>query len=335
MIQQQLENVKNVISDKKVLIAKNIILLEGMSRAGKFFLGKIISNLEKTEYYQYLTTLERLPIILKGGGISEDAASALIKLIIDESFYYRGLGRNINLRYDDASSIYHSLEMDKYFKRSLAPYSNDLKSEILTNGNTRSALYIVADTFPLIDIFFRAYPNLKIIKEMRHPTDLIFSCIKNGFGWRHENDPIAFHIVFEAEPEPIPWYAIDWKEEYLSLPDVDRVIKSIDYLNKLEFEVYNSMTEKQKHNIHIVRYEDLVERTNETIQMLCKFLGKKPLEGMPSVLARERVPKILDIKERDEKSIFIKKKASERYYDIFLEMVERYQEEMFSEYEKK
>jgi len=326
---------KNIFSEKKALIAKNLILLEGMSRVGKFFLGKIISNLENTEYYQYLTTLESLPIILKGGGITENAAIALIKLIIDESFYYRGLGRNINLRYDDASSIYHSLEMNEYLNRSLTPYNNDLKSEILRNGDIRSALYIIPDTFPLIEIFFKGYPNLKLIKEIRHPIDFIYSCIQNGFGWRHENDPIAFHMVLETNQVPIPWYALNWKEEYLSLPDVDRVIKSINYLQKLEIDVYNSMSEKQKQNIHIVRYEDLVERTNETIQMLCKFLDKKPLEGMPIVLARERVPKIIEVKERNEKAVFIKEKATKKYYQIFMDMVEKYHEVKFNEEGKK
>jgi hypothetical protein len=325
---------KNIVAKKKALISNKVLILEGMTRVGKFFLGKIISNLENTEYYQYLTTLENLPIILKGGGISEDAATALIQLIIDESFYYRGLGRNINLRYDDASSIYHSLELNEYLKRSLTPYSNDLKSEILRNGDTRSALFILPDTFPLIDIFFKAYPNLKLIKEIRHPIDFIYSCIKNGMGWRHETDPIAFNLVFENDSAPIPWYAIDWKEEYLSLPDVDRVIKSIDYLHKLEIEVYNSMTPEQKQSIHVVRYEDLVERTNKTIEMMSKFLEKKPMEGMQTVLARERVPKIIDLGERDKKNLFIKENASNKYFNIYTDMVDEYNEEKFDELEK-
>ena len=40
---------------------------------------------------------------------------------------------------------------------------------------------------------------------------IIYSCINNGMGWRHESDPIAFNLVFENDTAPIPWYAIDWK----------------------------------------------------------------------------------------------------------------------------
>ena len=322
---------KNIFVEKSALIAKHLILLEGMSRAGKFFLGKIVSNLENTEYYQYLYVLENLPIILKAGGITENAASALIKLMIDESFYYRGLGRNLNLRYDDASSIYHSLEMNEYLIRALAPYNKELKAEILRNGEKRSALYIIPDTFSLIEIFFKAYPNLKLIKEIRHPIDLIYSCYVNGFGWRHENDPISFHMVLGTSKATIPWYALDWKDEYLNLADIDRVIKSIDYLLKQELDTYNALNEKQKQQILIVRYENLVEETDETIELISKFLDKNPLPGMKTVLARESVPKKLPPEERKKKDAILKKNASKEYYKIVTDLVDSYHENKFNE----
>ena len=64
---------------------------------------------------------------------------------------------------------------------------------------------------------------------------------------------------------------------------------------------------------------------------LCKFLDKKPLEGMPVVLARERVPKIIELKERNEKASYIKEKATNKYYQIFADMVEKYHEVKFNE----
>ena len=61
------------------------------------------------------------------GAITEDAAIALLKAHKDEYFYYMQLGRNINMRIDDATSIANSLEKEIYLKRSNTPYGEELK----------------------------------------------------------------------------------------------------------------------------------------------------------------------------------------------------------------
>jgi len=322
---------KNIFFEKSPLIVENLILLEGRTRAGKLFLGKIISNLENTQYFQIPTVLENVPMILKAGGMTEDAAAGLIKLIIDEGFYYQGLGRNTNMRFDDASSIYNSLEFDEYLKRSLTPMSKELKMKILIDGKKRSVLYIIPDSFCLIDIFFKTYPDLKLIKEIRHPIDLIYSCYINGFGNRHEDDPIGFHMVLETSKAAIPWYALDWKDDYLNLADIDRVIKSVKYLNDLEIKVFHELSEKQKGQVLVLRYENIVEKTNEMIELMSKFFGKKPLEGMQTVLARERVPRKLPLEERKKKDAILKKNASKEYYKIVTDLVDSYHENKFNE----
>ena len=65
--------------------------------------------------------------------------------------------------------------------------------------------------------------------------------------------------------------------------------------------------------------------------MISKFLNKSPLIGMPTVLARECVPRPLSLEERKEKNMVLKEKASKKYYKILLDMVDNYHENKFNE----
>jgi hypothetical protein len=322
---------EQVFVEKKVSLVKNLILLEGTSRAGKLFLGKLISNLENTEYYIYSTVLEHVPPMVKVGGMTEDAAISFIKAHIDQSFYDRGMGRYLNLRYDDASSVYHSLELDEYLRRSLTPYGKDIKAKILKNAAIRSALFIIPDTFPVVGILFKAYPDLKMIKSIRHPIDLVYSLYVNGFGCRHNDDPMAFHMIMQGNKESIPWYAQGWQDEYESLSDADRVIKTTSHLFRMETEAYESFTEKQKQQILVIRYENLVEQTHDIIKQICTFLDKEPLKGIEAVLAKERVPIKLSAEEQRYKLATLKENSSKECYDIFMNIVDDYDKKKFNE----
>ena len=106
----------NILFLRENLLVKNLVLIDGLARAGKFFLGKIVSGFKNMEYFQYSSLLEQIPYLVKLKALREDAGICLLQNHIDEYFYYRQLGRNINLRLDDATSINNSLEKEIYLK---------------------------------------------------------------------------------------------------------------------------------------------------------------------------------------------------------------------------
>ena len=101
------------------------IIVDGIGRSGKFFLGKILCGLENIEYFQYVSVLEHIPYLYRLGFINEDAAISLLQVNADEHFYNMLVGRNINLRFDDGSSVINSLEPELYDKRAKMPVNND------------------------------------------------------------------------------------------------------------------------------------------------------------------------------------------------------------------
>ena len=51
----------NVQLANKPNLVKNILFLSGMGRAGKFLLGKIVSNFQRVEYFKFVSLIEQLP----------------------------------------------------------------------------------------------------------------------------------------------------------------------------------------------------------------------------------------------------------------------------------
>jgi len=105
---------RKTFSTNKPSFVKNPIFIDGFSRAGKLFLGKIVSCLKGIENFQYVSVIEQILYIHKIGSITKNAAIALIKCQVDEYAYNMYLGRNLNFRYDDTTSIYNNLELNNY-----------------------------------------------------------------------------------------------------------------------------------------------------------------------------------------------------------------------------
>ena len=234
------------------------IIIDGIGRTGKFFLGKLICGLENVEYFQYVSVLEHVPYLNRLGCINEDAAISLLQVNADEHAYNMFVGRNINLRFDDGSSVTNSFESELYTTRANTLIDNDaIRNK--KHDNIRLSPFITHETFPNMEIIFKAFPNIKIVLLKRHPIDVVHSWFLRGWGNRFENnDVLAFIPLVNNNKRQFPWYVNGWEEEYHSISEVERIIKCIDNLMKMEEETFKSLTIKQQQQVLIIRYENLV-----------------------------------------------------------------------------
>ena len=234
------------------------------------------------------------------------------------------LGRNLNFRFDDASSIYNLLKLDEYLKRSLEPYGPELKLIIINNKS--KSLFVLHESLPHINLLYEAYPKMKFIHLSRHPIDVVHSWYKNNWGSRFQSDPFSFIPVVQSNNDLVPWHAVDWKEEYVSLSSMDRIIKNISYLLNLEKNTYTSLTKNIQSLILEIKYEGIVENTSDTIESLSKFFGEAPHDQVDYILTREKCPKKISLKQRDNKLKEIKKVASEKYINLLNKMIVEYED---------
>ncbi|MBI2095271.1 MAG: sulfotransferase domain-containing protein [Candidatus Omnitrophica bacterium] len=298
---------------KRKCIAPNILLIDGIARSGKFLLGKIVSHFKRIEYFQYSPMLDQIPVLWKTRVFEHRSAVAYLQLVIDNFVYNRIIGRNLNLREADHSSIDRSLERSAYLDRAKNPDVKKMLSQFYSKKRVPSL--VVHGMLPLIEPYFEAFAGLKIIHTRRHPVDLVHSWNRRRWGVRFFSpDRRSFVPVFQGARRPLgPWFAFGWKDA-ARLSPIDRVIKSILTIAGLEKKKPKTLDPTRKKRIFFTCFEDIIQRPDDTVRALSDFLKAKPHPRMKSILRREGCYRRLAVGEGKKKLDEIRKEASARYF---------------------
>jgi len=267
------------------IINDDIVIIDGLTRTGKFYLGKIISGIQGLEYFISNSEAERIIMINIAGTLTDVDAASLLTLTINEAIYSMAIGRNINMRFDDGSSVLNSFEKDLYISRQKKGSSGDIGLKTVTD-NKRSSVIMFHQSLSAINMIKRSMPKCKIINLRRNPIDLAYSWIKRGWGTRYGKDNLSFEAVYEHKNGLVPYFAKEWAEDYLSSNEYDKVVKSIVDLTEQESTVINS----NQYDICCVYYDNLIEQPINEVNKICTFLNRLP---------HESIYKTIEIETRD------------------------------------
>jgi hypothetical protein len=284
-----------------------LLLLDGISRSGKFLLGKVISHFERVDYFQYATVLEHMPILWRMGLISTEAAVPFLQVQVELRIYDQALGRCLNTRTEDSSSIHHSTDKPRYLKRAEMDGDDAYKSFL---NEKRIPSFVTHEILPHARLFLDAFPYLKMVNIQRHPVDIIYSWAKRSFGSRFGQDPTFFVPMILGKETAKPWFTRDWDPPYESMSPMDRCVQGVLSLQDFEQKAYSDLNDDEKKQVMFLAYERLVSNSNEVTGKVSEFLGTEPFENMESILKRERCFRELPTGERCQKFEEIGKEAS-------------------------
>ena len=304
MVRENEASVSNL--SRPELITDKILYLDGLSRSGKFLLGKIVSNLRSIEYFQYEPILEHLPILNYLNIMSDIDAIAYFRLSLNMFVYNRSIGRNMNLRPDDGSCLRNSSEYKFLNDRMFKP--DGLEALQVFNAEEKYSAFLIHECLPHIEFLINATPHMKMINIQRHPVDTAFSWCKKKWGERFGVDPLVFAPTVDFNEGSAPWFAEDWQEKYLTSLPVDRVINSICALHQLEKNA--SFLPSLLENVLFISYEYLVFTPYDVICQMSDFLDAEPFPNMEEILLREGCFRPLDAEERRKKFLVLGETAS-------------------------
>lgn len=302
-------------------LVKNLLVVEGITRAGKFLLANILQGFPKIEPVQYNYLLEQIPFLAKFGLIEKNTAQQLLQCEVDIHAYEMRIGRNLNHRRSDKSSIHNRPDAQEYLNRTNKPDGNLAVAEF--NKEKPYSLQIAHELMPNIEIYFDTFPQLKVISIQRSPIELVYSWYKRGHGHRWGSDPKVFQMVLEGVSKPIPWFSAEEKGNYYQLSEVDRIIMAIEKLIKLGKKSYQKLSSKNKKEILFLPYEKILAQPVKTVEKISLFLKLKPGKQMPKILKREKLPN--QIKNQEENLLKIKNLASEKYFRKLLKLQLEYE----------
>ena len=326
---------RKISVDARPSIVKILLFVEGFGRCGKLVLGNVINGFDGVEPIQYYGLLEQLPFLEKFKLIDKKITQEIIRCEIDTHCYEMLIGRNFNHRIYDGTAIAKIPNYKKYLKRS-AEEDRDKNLNSFLKDNAYS-FFMMHELMPNIKTYFEIFPHLKVISIKRNPVDLVYSWHKRNLGQRFGQDPKIFIIPIKSPGGPIPWYAHSFKEKYYSLSEIDRVILSIQKLFVMYKNSYAHLPQELKGRILFITFEDLVfHRTDKVIMNIGKFLKRKPLPEIKSVLKREDIPRkaahgkqCLRLEEKfmctECKAEELKKIASKKYFSLLKKLSQNYE----------
>lgn len=207
--------------------------------------------------------------------LDDETASYLFRHVYNEKIYNLNIGREINKRKYDYSSIYNYKKSDIYIQREKSINEGDLIiGKIKKEKNNYPIMFHNVLLNP--NFIFKAYPKSKVIFIERHPVDLIFSWIKKKYYGKFYSNPRATTLSFKSKKITYPFWCDRYHEEYAKLNNIyEKTIFLLEKLYVIQKKNFLKFKKKYSKNILLVKFEKLTEETDNEIIRIEKFLNLK------------------------------------------------------------
>ena len=295
----------------------NICFLSGCQRSGKSLLAALLPSIKKIEILNKEPILGSIFSMYQTGELDNKATKYLLSFILSNVNYSNFLGRKINLKKNDETSIYHLLNYREHLKK----ITVNKKINFKKIKNKKTIIYDTHNILLNLNLWTDLNKNFKIINVERHPVNLIYSWYKNGFG-NFRYSPISQILLYKYKNKLVPYYALKWKKRYVKMRELDRIINIIYSLTKKSDLEYKKF--KYKNKILRIKYENILENPYENLKKIEKFLKHKS-----KIFFNKYSKKIKFDNKTSENIIFkklslIKKNSSKDSHDKVHELINLY-----------
>ena len=301
------------IKFEKKSFLKNLILVTGTHTSGKSMVAPVVASLNKVEILRKIYLLDQLAILNEFKKINKKSSSFLAKQILDQSYYDQLIGRNMNFRYEDETSVAIS-KNPSYFKKRLKIKRGP---EVIAK-HKKKGTHMLVDTHDGV-WFYNFWKNLniknmKIINIYRNPIDIVNSWINLDLGKAEKQLLCQIPLIRYKNKTKIFYLSNNIKKKYNSKYDciVDMVFNCV---NK-EIESYKKIKDKKK--IIRIDFDDFATDTKNYINKIEKFLNLSKTKFTKKILIRENLPRVIKTEDRENKRKLIKFNTSVHYYNKLL-----------------
>lgn len=274
----------------KTPLVGDLAVVDGLARTGKMLMGKLVSNLKRADHFMQPLDLEYMAIMDRLGLLDEHNAAAMFRMVLDQMLYDRMVGRNLNTRLGDSSSVLKSTDYGELLARTHGPEGWTAVNAF--NDKRRFQVLMTHVLLPSFAMVQRAVPDLRMIQMVRHPVDVVASWAARDWGRRFGVDALALNpTVAIGEAGSVPWWAVEWGEEYLGAIPMDRIIRSVLTLMELGEQRFATLDEAQRARIRFVAYEPFARAPLPELVAIADFLETEPHSNMNVVALREGLPR--------------------------------------------
>ena len=286
----------------------NVVVVTGSLNSGKSMVAPIVSSLKKVEHLRKLIEIDQILHLTNLKKIKRETAVFLVRHYLDKSFYEQLIGRNINFRIGDETSVFTSKNPGELIDRIFTK-----RGEHLIQKHKKNKTIFCMDTHDgmmLYPIWRDVNRKYKFINIFRNPIENVNGCYNVGQG---KIEKIIFNelIMFKKNKNIFPLYYLDKYKNYPKTNPMDRVIEEVLFCLKNEYANYKKY--KNDKNCIFFENEDFAVNTEKNVKKICKFLKTDKSKFTKKIMNRERCPRIIDpevYKEKYKKIKFLSTRKS-------------------------
>lgn len=268
----------------------NIVIVTGTCRAGKTLLSQILATMEHVEWIEEPWMPMQIPVMEHLKLIDRKTAISLIRANFKELFNDSILLRNGNFRPNDLSSIWNVKGASEIFHR-----LNNIcsRQEVKEYARENKSIFLLdlPEILPFIDLFYEAFPKLRVINVVRNGLAVAKHIeAKKWFSidqllYPTNNQVFQKYRSLENEKEFfLPWWVDKGSEEkFISYGEYS---KGLYYWYRiLNFNNF-SFKEDKYQNYSVIRYEDIVSEAQKTVESLENLLKKKRTDRTYALISK-------------------------------------------------
>jgi hypothetical protein len=300
-------------------ITDNIVFVSGLTRSGKAILCPIVSSFEKVEKVNVNFLLEQIPQLEYTNMLSSEAAVYLLRAGMNLMVYDNAIGRNSNFRPDDFTSVWKYKDPMQYVQRLFSP-DKDVVIEKLNKGKSIFSM-MAHNALWHADLWFKAYPQLKIIHVQRNPVEIVYSWMGKNYGGDFYKSSRANILTYNYTGVLVPYYAYGWEDEYLNYRDTDRIILMVQKIVERHRDSYNNLSQNLKNKVLFVKHHEIATNPDIELSKVVKFVNTTYSSSTSRILLEERCPRIIDANEIDKKISIIRKNTSTESFNELMNMM--------------
>ena len=273
---------------RKPHLANKIVMIGGLDGCGKTLFAPIISALERVELPTYSYEIEHYCSLNFLQNLSLNAASTLIRMQTDLKLYNMMMGREVNFRPTDLSSVQLYHNPTQYFDRLFKP-GDEAIPDVVRKNNPILNLIIHNILFISDPIWNALEDRCVYIEVVRHPLYMVRQVTLNIH--KLINSVRYFNICYERENKNYPFWVKGWEDLFDQSSDIERSVHYIDQMTQRVEKAKKVLREKYKANILTIPFEQFVLDPEPWVEKIATSIGSKITENTRNVMFQQKVPR--------------------------------------------
>lgn len=273
---------------RKQNLAEKIVFVDGLPGCGKTLFSQIVASFDKVELLSYIYEIEHMCSLYYLNQISLESAANLINIQADLKIYNTMMGRDVNFRYSDLSSVANDHDPSRYLKRLSGPGDKEIPKIIKENKPILNLTVhnLLAYSEPIWEAFG---DRCIFIEVIRHPIYMIRQQALNMDSLIQTARD--FTVYFEYKELELPYYVKSWEEDFLVQNPYERSINFIYQYNQKLSKIKENLIKKNKLNVLTIPFELFVINPDEWIDKIEEKLEVKAHENINQTLINQNVPR--------------------------------------------